>query len=1156
MNDQQDGLNPPPFGQTHRLSGVHGCAASRFVAKLASSQDRLVVLVARDAELTRQYEEELQFFAPDLPIQSFPDYETLPYDRYSPPPSLISDRLMALYRLPTMRRGVLVLPIRTVMQRLVPTDFVQSRTFVLRVGDRFDLQEKSAELQDSGYRRVDTVYEQGEYATRGSIMDLYPLGLDQPLRIETFDDEVESLRYFGVDTQISIEKVNEISVLPANEFRLDSAGIRSFRDAWHEHFDEDVRYCPDYQDISHGVVPDGIECYLPLFFDQTASIFDYLKSDAIFVLDHGAQDSGHAFWSEVETRFESLGYDPKRPILNPTELYLRVDNVNSMWNKYSKYQIDISNSSQRHIIDLNSQPLPNIEANRRASNPLSQLTAHLDSSERRTLFVAETDGRKGFLADFLAKSQIHPMSVGTFGDFESSEIKLGLTVSPIFRSCCFQDIDIICESDIFATHSSAVSVRSRKKSVDPSLVIRHLFEIDIGSPVVHIDYGVGIYRGLSKLAHEDIDAEFVTLEYAGGDLLRIPVTSLHLITRFVGKDDEDIRIDRLGSDRWNKARARAEKRVQDVAAELLSLFARREMSSGLTIPRANEEFENFCDQCEYQLTEDQTNAVEAIISDLVSDKPMDRLVCGDVGFGKTEVAMRAAFHVACQGNQVVLLVPTTVLARQHYDTFNDRFADWPIEIEYLSRHRTTKERNEILARIQDGSIDIVIGTHQLLRASIEPKRLGLLIVDEEHRFGVRDKERLRHMKANVNLLTLTATPIPRTLNLTLEGLRELSLIETPPAKRLAIRTFVSVHDWEMVKDAIIRELDRGGQVYYLHNRIHSIDEVATKIQELIPTARLMVAHGAMPKADIEHAMSEFYHRRANVLVCTTIIESGIDVPNANTIIIERADSLGLAQLHQIRGRVGRSHHQAYAYLTTVPDLAMSTTGKKRLEAISQADDLGAGFKLALEDMEIRGAGELLGQEQSGEIAAVGYDFYIRMLEETIEAMKSNRVPDLDKPFKLGHDIDLKIAARIPEDYVPDVKARLILYKRIANSFTKLEADYLMAECVDRYGTLPEPLQNLFRITKIKLDAVERGIGTVRMTSVAGAIDFVDGSRFDVAKLLNRIQRANASEKFELTNGSKTLKLRHIYRDPEKRLTFVESFLQDITLDSSQPAKVA
>ena len=1146
----------PRVGQIRRWANVHGCAASRYIAELTSASSRLTVLVANNSENAHRYEAELRFFAPEIEIRTFPDYETLPYDRFSPPLALISERLMTLHQLPSLRRGVLIVPIRTIMHRMVPPDYVQSRSFVLNVGDRFNFEEQSTRLLQIGYRRVDTVYEPGEFSIRGSLMDVFPMGLSRPLRIDTFDDEVDSLRYFGIDTQLTTERTECISVLPAHEFRLDEEGVTKFRHAWHASFDEDVRYCPDYQDVSAGVAPDGIECYLPLFFSETASFFDYLTDDVQFVFDDEVQEHGDAFWKEIERRYESFRFDPKRPLLAPNELYIRLDEAQQNWKKYSKIQIVTDRSSQKNTDLVFSEPLPNLVANRRSQHPLIRLQDHLSVTRRRTLFVAETNGRREFLLDFLGKSNIVTTPVDSFQEFQSSSSQLGVTVAPIDRSCAFSDIELLCEIDLFDSHSSAVTVRARKSAVDPNLVIRNLFEIDIGTPVVHIDHGVGIYRGLTSLAIENIENEFVTLEYAKGDLLRIPVTSLHLVTRYVGVDEEDLRIDHLASDRWRKVREKAERKVHDVAAELLSMFARRELNQSYAYDRTEVDFERFCDQCEFQLTDDQLVAVDAIIDDLNAERAMDRMVCGDVGFGKTEVAMRAAFHVASQGKQVFLLVPTTVLARQHFETFEDRFVDWPFEIDYLTRHRTTKEREDILGRIEDGRLDITIGTHHLLNPGVVPKDLGLLIVDEEHRFGVRDKERLRHLKANVDLLTLTATPIPRTLNMTLEGLRDLSLIETPPAARLAIRTFVAEHDWSQIQDAITRELDRGGQVYYLHNRIDSIFSIADTIRDLIPDARVLVAHGAMPKLQIEQAMSDFYHRRGNVLVCTTIIESGIDVPNTNTIVIERADTLGLAQLHQIRGRVGRSHHQAYAYLTTAPELVLTTKAKRRLEAIAQADELGAGFKLALEDMQIRGAGELLGQEQSGEIMDVGYDFYVRMLEETIEAMKSDRVPDLDKPFELGHDVDLKVATLIPSDYLPDVKARLILYKRVSNAISKLEVDHLMAECVDRFGSIPDVMANLFRVTKIKLDAVERGVGTIRLSRTGGLIEFIDHELFDIAKLLNRVQTSDPREAYELIDSGKKLKIRHTYHEAEERMTYIEKFLQDIELSARSTEKVA
>ncbi len=1142
----------PVAGQVRNWTNVYGCAASRYIADLARRTDDLIVLVANNSENAHRYEAELAFFAPELAVHTFPDYETLPYDRFSPPKSLIADRLMMLYRLPDLKQGVLIVPIRTILHRMVPPDHVRSRSFVLKVGDQFNIEEQIARFTSAGYRRVDTVYEHGEFSVRGSIVDLFPMGASRPLRVDTFDDEVDTLRYFDVESQLTVERIDHVAILPAHEFRLDEEGIAQFRRAWHASFEEDVRYCPDYQDVSQGFSPDGIECYLPLFFKEISTFFDYISERTRFFFDDNVHDSADAFWEEIERRFESFRYDPKRPLLLPTRLYVRPDDARKVWNRYARIQLDTNGTSQRHTDTLVSAPLPNITANRRSNQPLARLKAHLTNAAKRTLFVAETNGRREFLTDFLRKADVLPVHTNSFQTYIESSNQLGLAVAPVDRSCAFSDVDLICETDLFDSHSAAVALRSRKKTIDPNLVIRNLFEIDIGTPVVHIDHGIGIYRGLTSLVIDDIENEFMSLEYANGDLLRIPVTSLHLITRYVGADDENLKVDQLGSDRWRKVRERAEGRVHDVAAELLSMSARRTMGQGFAFAPPDDLYERFCDQCDFQLTDDQSAAVDGIINDLDSERTMDRMVCGDVGFGKTEVAMRAAFHVALQGKQVFVLVPTTVLARQHFETFKDRFADWPVTIDYLTRHRTAKQRNTMLKQVAQGKLDIVVGTHQLLHATVKPADLGLLIVDEEHRFGVRDKERLRQQKANVDLLTLTATPIPRTLNLTLEGLRDLSLIETPPAARLAIRTFVAEHDWSQIGDAITRELDRGGQVYYLHNRIDTIFNVAEKVGELVPVARVLVAHGGMPKLQIEQAMSDFYHRRGNVLVCTTIIESGIDVPNANTIVIERADTLGLAQLHQIRGRVGRSHHQAYAYLTTAPEFVLTPKAKRRLEAIAQADELGAGFKLALEDMQIRGAGELLGQQQSGEITDVGYDFYIRMLDETIEAMKSNRVPDLDKPFELGHDIDMKIPTLIPEDYLPSVKSRLILYKRIANALTKLEVDHLMAECVDRFGPIPDALQNLFRVTKIRLDAIERGIGSIRLSRRGGSIEFVDSQLFDIGKLLNRIQTSNPREQYELADSGRKLRIRHTYREVEERITYIEQFLQAIEM--SQPAQ--
>ena len=1136
----------PGDKQVIQWTNVQGCAGSRNLASLTSQVDSLIVLVVNSSENVRHFESELKFFAPDVDVRVVPDHETLPYDTYSPPTSLLAERIRTLYDLPLLTKGIVIVPVRTMMQRLAPPEFISQRSLSIAVNDHFDLHQRAEILSKQGYHRVDVVYSQGEFAVRGSIMDLYPIGSTKPVRIDTFDDQIESLRTFDPESQRTIEKTNRIDVLPTKEFQLDEVGIKRFRTKWLDNFDVDVRYCPTYQDVSAGISPEGVECYLPLFFDQPATFFDYLPNKVLFALDDEIEYHGTEFWQEITQRFESHRFDPGRPLLKPEQVFLHLDDVRHQWNQFPRIQLNSHDETHKHGIRLESHTLPDLTANRRAKTPLKKLADHIERSSLRTIFVAESNGRREFLTDFLRQSNISVDTFESFEEFEQSDSEIGISVCGIERSCSFDGIQLISELDLFDTHNTAVRVGDRKKTVDPSLVIRNLFEIEEGASVVHVDFGIGVYRGLELLEVDGIAVELVSLEYAKGDFLRIPVTSLHLLNRYIGAEGEDFKKDRLGSDRWQKVKERAARRVHDVGAELLSLLARREMSQSFTFDSPDDDFSQFCNQCNFQLTEDQQLAVESILDDLGRSRSMDRMVCGDVGFGKTEVAMRAAFHVAQHSKQVLVLVPTTVLARQHYETFQDRFADWPIEVDFLTRHRTAKERTDIIDKLESGRLDILIGTHQLLNKSVRCKDLGLLIVDEEHRFGVHDKERIRQLKAEVDLLTLTATPIPRTLNMTLEGLRDLSLIETPPARRLSIRTFVVNHDWNQIKDAIHRELDRGGQVYYLHNQVRTIFQTKEQIQQLVPQARVIVAHGQMGKAEIESAMMSFYHRQTNVLVSTTIIESGIDVPNANTIIIERADQLGLAQLHQIRGRVGRSHHQAYAYLTTPYEVALTASSERRLKAIAEADELGAGFKLAMADLEIRGAGELLGEAQSGEIEDIGYELYMRMLEQTVEAMKSNRVPDLDEPFKLGHDVDLAVPALIPGDYLPDVKARLIMYKRIASAFTKLEVNHLMAECIDRFGDLPYELNNLFRLTKIKLDAIERGVGTIRLTASSGLIGFVDPSRFELTKVIEIVQDSNEDHQYELADSGKQLRIRHRIRDFDERITFVETFLQHIT----------
>ena len=1152
MNTQLTDLKIPEKAQVHRWVNAYGCASTKKFADLAVSNDRLWLLVARDSEQVRIIENEVRFFRPELDVLVFPDHETLPYDSFSPQIDLISDRLFALHQLPSKQNGVVILSIRTLMERLPPIDYVRSRTFLLNVGDVFEVHDHRDRLLSAGYRSVSTVYEHGEFASRGSIFDIFPIGSRRPIRIELFDNVIESLRHFDTETQQTIEKTDSFRLLPAKEFPLDADGISHFRNAWHHEFNVDVRRCQDYQDVSSGIAPQGVECYLPLFFDKTATIFDFLTVDPVVFMDADVDVAADEFWREIVARHENLGSHPERPLLAPSRVFVEFAELQHAFNQWSRIQIS-NDASVRHAIDLGSKELPKLETNRKSTKPVQRLSEYLDTLEGKALICAETPGRREFLLDFFGRSNIAPTTFTTFQEFVESDHKIGLITVFIERGCEVDQIAFISEMQLFETHSASVKSRERKRTVDPDLVLRSLTEIEIGAPVTHIEHGIGRYRGLEQVNVGAYPMEFMSLEYANNDKLYVPVTSLHLISRYVGADEEHAPLHRLGSEQWKKSKAQAVKKIHDVAAELLNMYARRELNQSYQYPSHDTDFQLFCDQCSFELTEDQETAVSDVLEDMTNVRAMDRLVCGDVGFGKTEVAMRAAFHAVQSGKQVAVLVPTTLLARQHFDTFTDRFAAWPMTIEVLSRLRTKKDADRILERLESGSIDILIGTHQLLSEGVKFHDLGLLVVDEEHRFGVRHKERIRQFRVNVDLLTLTATPIPRTLNMALEGVRDLSIIGTPPAKRLSIKTFVAPMNDVLIQDAITRELDRGGQVYFLHNRVRTIVDCAEHLQQLVPNARVGVVHGELNKPILESVMSDFYHRHCNLLICTTIIESGIDIPNANTIIIDRADKFGLAQLHQLRGRVGRSHKQAYAYLMTPYESLMTRDAGLRLEAIEAADELGAGFTLALHDLEIRGAGEILGEEQSGQIEDIGFSLYMQMLEETVDAMRSNRVPDLDKPFDLVHQVEFGVPTLIPSEYLPDVSTRLILYRRIANAGTNFELDQLHVEIIDRFGRLPDAVTNLFRVSRIKLMAAEVGVRSIDVTHDHATIALVDTSKFDAAKLLATIQQS--TERFQMKDNS-TLVLNHDFDECDDRFLVIEEFLNSIRLNPSDQEQAA
>lgn len=1139
-------MNPvaiPPPGQVQRWTKCVGSASTYTLANLVSRERRFCVFVANDSDNAYRLMHEIQFFAPDVPQFVLPDPETLPYDTMSPPANLVSDRISCLYELPNIRFGILVLPIRTLMQKLPPRDYIQGRSFHIKVGDRFDPIGKRNELIRAGYRSASTVYERGEFAIRGNVVDIYAYGLDVPVRVDLFDDIVESLRYFNVDTQRTEERTEEIAYQPVYEFPFDEAGISTFRSNWHQRFHGDIRRCTTYQEVSKGKYPEGLECYFPLFFNNINTIFDYLPEDVVFAFDTNFKSSADAYEAEIRSRYTDLRLDESRPLLPPQQLFLSLEEIQMHTKAFSRIEILEGSTATRHTIDFDLQRLPDLTINHRAHDPIASLRDFCEKSSKRMLLVVETAGRREFVQEFLARHQLQLKAFNSLREFLSHSHEFGLIVAGIDRLCELPDTFIITEMELFATHSSATVIRNRTKTIDPDLLIRNLAEIEIGSPVVHLTHGIARYQGLEVIRSGTVESECVILEFDRGDRVLVPVTNLDVISRYVGASGETIPLNRLGGSSWGKAKTRAIQRIRDIAAELMSLYANRELVQRRNYREPSDEFHTFCDRCSFELTLDQQQATRDVLDDLINPRPMDRLVCGDVGFGKTEIAMRAAFHVASQGRQVAVLVPTTLLVQQHYDTFLDRFANEALSIEFISRLRTQTERRLIEKKLQDGTLDIVIGTHHLLSKRIGFKDLGLLIIDEEHRFGVRQKETIRKLKTDVDTLALSATPIPRTLNMALEGVRQLSVISTPPANRLPIKTIVTEYNDALIADAINREIDRGGQVYYLYNRVETIHSVAENLASLLPSAKINVAHGQMPKQALSSRMRSFYHREFNVLVCTTIIESGIDIPNANTIIIHRSDEFGIAQLHQIRGRVGRSFKQAYAYMLIPGETMMTADSKKRLEAISSADELGAGFTLAMHDLEIRGAGELLGQEQSGVIEGIGYGLYIQMLNRAVKDLQQNHELDLEQYFETEAEVDFHQPTLIPAYYVDDVSLRLVLYRQIASKTTNLELDRLQEEFIDRFGPMPGAVVNLFRVARIKLRAANAGIGAIKVDKERATLELVDPSKFDTSLILQLVQQK--PDKYSL-KGEQQLKVDFSKESDQDRFTAVEKLLVRLT----------
>lgn len=1089
-----------------------------------------VVVIVEDVIHADGLTKEIEFYKDDKQsVYHLPDWETLPYDIFSPHQDIIAERLTTLHALQKIRGGdILIIPLNTLSQRLAPRSYIQGNVISLKIDQQLDIESFRRDLEASGYSNVNEVMEHGEFAIRGSIIDLFPAGSTTPYRIDLFDDEIESIRCFDPQSQRSDNKVDFVELLPAREFPTDEDGIKKFRARYREMLSGDPLNSIIYKSVSDGIMPSGIEYYLPVFYDEDAldTLFDYLPKSSLYIAPDELNQQLEGFEAEVNERYEQRRHDIERPILSPDYLYQSTSEI-----KQNLEQASIIYVSKKKNVDdqynARVKTPPDLILQTRLDEPAQALHTFISNYHGRILFVAETSGRREVLTELLRSHHIHPRSCKTWHEFIACEDTICITVSEISQGLVLLDTDIavITESQIYGQR--AIQKRRRKKrGADSDAIVQNLTDLTIGAPVVHIDHGVGRYLGLEKLSGDGYDAEFLLLEYAGSDKLYVPVSSLHLISRYTGASAENAPVHKLGSDQWSKARNKAAKQARDVAAELLDIHARRAAIQGRAYHIDENEYASFCNGFPFEETPDQESTINAVLADLRSQQPMDRVVCGDVGFGKTEVAMRAAFAVANTGKQVAILVPTTLLAQQHYQNFSDRFADWPIKVACLSRFNTPKKQKEVLDDIASGKVDIVVGTHKLLQKTVKFNDLGLIIVDEEHRFGVRHKEHVKSLRAEIDILTLTATPIPRTLNMSLAGIRDLSIISTPPMQRHSINTFVTHWNDALIIEACQRELKRGGQIYVLHNEVKTIEKITRDIQELIPEARVEFAHGQMPEKQLEQVMLDFYHQRFNILVATTIIESGIDVPTANTIIINKADRLGLAQLHQIRGRVGRSHHRAYAYLLTPPESVMTEDAKKRLAAIESLEDLGVGFTLATHDLEIRGAGELLGENQSGQISEVGFTLYSELLERAVTALKQGKVPDPNAPLHSGIEIDLGIPALIPDDYVYDVHQRLMLYKRIANAgidnnSTKDSLDEIRVELIDRFGLLPDYLKNLFSVTEIKLVAQNIGITNIEATDTIIKIKFNEQPNINHVKLIEMIQTQSKLYHFD---GKQTFRI--------------------------------
>ncbi|WP_434800915.1 transcription-repair coupling factor [Alcaligenes phenolicus] len=1105
----QDVLAALRPGQRYSQPMPPGSGDACLIADLARQHKAPILVLCADPLTAQRLAEEILLFGPALRVRQLPDWETLPYDSFSPHQDLISERLRTLHALTMHEVDVLTVPVTTALYRLAPPSFLAAYTFSFRQGDELDEAQLRAQLMLANYTHMTQVSAPGEFSIRGGLIDLFPMGSVLPYRLDLFDNEIESIRSFDIDTQRSLYPVKEIQLLPGREFPMDEEARTQFRARFREFFEGDPSRALPYKDVGNGIAFAGIEYYLPLFFEETATLMDYVPQGSLVVTHGDAQNAIGRFQSDTHSRFSFLKNDRERPILPPESLFLSDEQFFNGIKPFSRLSLSAQADNQP-IAHPDFEPLPVVAVNRRDKDPLAQLRQEVLDPKNRTVLCADSAGRRETLLQMLREHDLSPATdCQSLADFLESDAAFALVVAPLSRGFALvhDSLSLLTENDLYPTQTRTQSSRRRnERSSDVEAMVRDLSELREGDPVVHAEHGIGRYCGLKEMDLGEGPVEFLHLEYAKGSTLYVPVAQLHVIARYSGADPEHAPLHQLGSGQWDKARRRAAKQARDSAAELLALYAQRAAREGFKFKLPLNDYQAFSEGFGFEETPDQAAAIEAVVNDMTSGQPMDRLVCGDVGFGKTEVALRAAFLAVANGKQVALLCPTTLLAEQHAQTFSDRFADWPIRVAELSRFRSTKETQAAIAGLRDGSVDIVIGTHKILSSDVRFKQLGLVIIDEEHRFGVRQKEALKQLRAEVDILTLTATPIPRTLGMSLEGIRDFSVIATAPQKRLAIKTFVRREDGSTIREALLRELKRGGQVYFLHNEVETIHNRRARLEELVPEASIAVAHGQMPERELEAVMKGFYQKRYNVLLCTTIIETGIDVPTANTIVIHRADRLGLAQLHQLRGRVGRSHHQAYAYLLTPGEDAITSNAKKRLEAIQAMEELGAGFFLAMHDLEIRGAGEVLGESQSGDIQEVGYSMYADMLNTAVKALKAGEEPDLDSPFALQCEVNLHTSALLPANYCPDVNARLGHYKALSHARNEDDLIHIHEELIDRYGLLPEAGENLLTVHRLRIKAEPLGIVKIDANEAQATIQFSSKPNVDAVSIIELVQK--------------------------------------------------